>query len=97
MNHRKSHVQQVKDLANSFGVGGCSAVPDFEFEHCCDEHDIVYATGLNVKGKLVTRFEADVELYKCMKQHARTPFGRYVLAPLGFLACRIFGGIYWRG
>lgn len=51
-------------------------------EHCCREHDQHYEIGTPF-----TRKEADQVFYHCIKQHH--PY----LAPLMYLAVRVFG---WR-
>lgn len=61
---------------------GCTAVPDFNFRHCCVEHDKGYYYG----GGLFDRWKADWALKRCIRDA-----GHPILCWVYFLGVRFFG------
>lgn len=64
-------------------TNGCTGVPDFNFEECCNEHDRCYCRG----GTEADRLECDEQLYECIKS-----MGHPVLAWIYYLGVRALGG-----
>lgn len=92
-----STVEHYEALARLVKADGCSSAPDLWFKPCCDVHDVMYRTGKNYKGEPVTRAQADKQFYQCLRKHAISIFGKYILAPMYYAAVRTFGGKYWQG
>jgi hypothetical protein len=75
---------------------GCSAVPDFGFTSCCNNHDRDYALHVDHRGKPTTRLRSDLRLLSCMLHDKRRPLLRRLLvSPVFFLGVRLFGGKFW--
>ena len=63
---------------------GCTAVPDFDFKHCCMEHDYYYVT------HVISKKEADARLRACIKKQ-----GWRLLPGIYWLGVKLFGGRHW--
>ena len=63
-------------------VDGCTLVPDFNFKHCCDEHDIAYWKG----GSLAQRKKADIEFRQCIANS-----NQFLLAGIYYFGVRVGG------
>jgi hypothetical protein len=63
-------------------ANGCTAVPDFNFKHCCDAHDACYCAG----GKEADRKICDQALRACI-----IAAGHPVLARIYYWGVRAFG------
>ena len=68
---------------------GCTGVPDFWWKPCCDEHDKDYREGK------IPKYKADLKFYRCLKATAKTPVGKYALAPLYHVGVAILGWWAW--
>ena len=65
---------------------GCTNSPDFNFTHCCVDHDNDY------ERQTGTRAQADKKLRKCIQES----WGGIFLPWIYWGAVRIFGGSHWR-
>lgn len=63
---------------------GCTLFPDGNYGSCCQEHDLAYSK------RLVSRSEADLKLYECIRER-----GRPKTAIIVYIAVRVFGWIWW--
>ena len=69
-------------------TNGCSFVPDFDFEECCNRHDICYCIG----GDAAARLSCDQELRDWI---ADDGFIRGILAGIYYAGVRAFGGAFF--
>lgn len=46
-----------------FKTDGCTLSPDFNFKHCCEDHDRTYWRG----GAREQRREADIAIHDCVR------------------------------
>jgi len=58
----------------------CTASPEGNWGHCCEAHDFHYS-----KMSTVTRLQADIYLYECIKQRS------IIVATIYFIGVRLFG------
>ncbi len=72
-----------------FQPNGCTSAPDLFWKSCCDAHDEAYFN------KQVSRAEADKAFLSCLRRDAKTPLGKWIIAPAYYLAVRLFGASYW--
>ena len=87
--------KRVKEAAYALKGDGCTDAPDLTFRLCCDEHDVHYRTHKHLDGTHITKQEADKRLYECMKKKSITPVGKYIIAPIYFLAVKVFAQPAW--
>jgi hypothetical protein len=83
----------VRAKAKELKSDGCTSVADFRID-CCYEHDIPYATGLDVFGKPQGKAQTDKEFRQCIQE--RSPLGR--LSPMSWIrwaGVRLFGRGIW--
>jgi hypothetical protein len=85
------HLNAVSNLVTKLKGDGCTAAPDFHYQHCCDEHDIAYRLGTDENFKSISKWNADKKLFHCMQAHSKTPVGKYIISPLYWLAVFSFG------
>lgn len=83
-------------LASLVKADGCSSAPDLWFSHCCNCHDVHYRSGKDEHGFPITRAQADKEFLRCLRASAISPFGKFILAEVYYLAVRWFGQRSWR-
>ena len=72
--------------ASPFRTDGCSASPDFNWKHCCVEHDKAYWCG----GSAEQRADADRALRECVAEASARPLGYLVQ-----FGVRIGGHPWW--
>lgn len=89
----KEHWDKLSQLVKA---DGCSSAPDLWFADCCNCHDVHYRSGKDEHGFAITRKEADEQFLKCLRAHAVSPFGKWILAEVYYLAVRWFGSKSWR-
>ncbi len=70
-----------------FASDGCTLVPDFDFRHCCVEHDKAYWLGGTPRDRAV----ADRRLKACISR--RHPF----VGAVYYVGVRSFGHRFWPG
>lgn len=63
----------------------CTFAPDLDISHCCEMHDIHYATGQ------YTRKQADEIFFQCIKGS-----GRPIIAYIYYYAVRLFGWMRYK-
>jgi len=72
----KKYIKQAIDFISD----GCTYSPDFDFYHCCEEHDWYYHTGD------ISRKIADKKLRECIRKKG------YIILPwIYWAAVRAFG------
>ncbi|MBI4606881.1 MAG: hypothetical protein HY721_33375, partial [Planctomycetes bacterium] len=77
-------------LAPPWVGDGCTGVPDFNFEDCCDAHDACYCRG----GTEFDRLDCDLALYACIATTPppwSAPLRNIKLAGVYFSGVRAFG------
>ena len=67
---------------NACRVDGCTLAPDYDFEHCCNAHDVTYWIG----GDYQDRLRADKAMRQCIRDS-----GHENLAALYYTGVRIGG------
>ena len=60
-------------------MNSCTLFPDGKWKDCCDHHDYQYLT------QKVSRKEADIKLYNCVKERCK------VVAYVMYVGVRLFG------
>lgn len=71
-----------------YWVNGCTDAPNFDFENCCNNHDVDYARG----GGPWRRLVADWKLGHCIYCVGRARGWLWVI-PYAFLSCVYFLGV----
>lgn len=89
----------VRAKAKELKSDGCTGVADFRID-CCYEHDIPYATGMDVFGNTQGKAQTDKEFRHCIQE--RSPLrhvGLKVLSPMSWIrwtGVRLFGRGIWK-
>ena len=96
MSHMPTHegltIEKIKQLWRAVRTDGCTASPDLWWGDCCNDHDRHYVTHMHRDGTPITRYQADLALFRCMKQkNIHLPIWRWVIPSIYFVAVRIFG------
>ena len=68
-----------------FSGGGCSLFPEFNYRHCCVEHDKDYFRG----GTSKERRKSDNRLYTCVKN--TKGWQNKLIAPVMWMGVRVLG------
>lgn len=80
-----------KQLApKGYSPNGCTAVPNFDFKLCCDEHDRQYS----IPAGPLERFRADWKLMRCIQCKSKL-FARFLIGVIYFTGVRIFGLLFF--
>lgn len=74
-------------ILKGYIYNGCTAAPDLNFGVCCNRHDYDY------QNMSKTRLQSDNDMFRCMWR--KGPVGK-MLAPIYWLAVRIFGGSHFK-
>ncbi|QLH05848.1 hypothetical protein [Nitrosopumilus ureiphilus] len=73
------------DQSEECEVNGCTGVPDFDIEECCNEHDRCYWRG----GTEEDRKNCDLQFYNCIKNKGGIFHG--ILAWIYYVGVRVLG------
>lgn len=87
--------EEIEVIAHGLNADGCTASPDFSWHVCCDEHDIAYKTGCDRLGIPISKWDADQNLYWCMRDNAKTWIGRNILSWIYWIAVSTAGWYAW--
>mgnify|MGYP001568012713 CR=1 FL=1 len=88
---------KYKAMWRAIRTDGCTGAPDFHaaWRSCCNRHDRHYSTHRDQHGEPLTRAEADAALLKCLRARARSPIGKWIIAPLYYAAVRTLAARRW--
>ncbi len=87
---------RIKAYAYVLKGDGCTGAPDLFYGDCCNEHDVHYKTGFTLKGKPISRKQADKKFLRCLKKNGKTPIlGTFILPYIYYGAVRLFGQSAW--
>ncbi len=88
-----SYREELEAWGASVGSDGCTAVPEF-YRVCCLEHDHAYVTGQTMRGRIVSKYEADQRFRDCIQVNSTFRWA----SPMSWwrwLAVHTFGGGVW--